>query len=88
MLHFKALRLKTDVLMQCQCVPCMFGRVWLVSYADSFLEPQMRAGCQVWTKSGPTTLGEELNKRCCPFPDTLYTPRERSDLHEKMQKLE
>ena len=53
MLQLKALRLKTDVLMHCylhgQGVPCMFGRVWLLSYADSFLEPQMRVGCQVWT---------------------------------------
>ena len=53
-----------------QGVPCMFDRVWLLSYADSFLEPQMRAGCQVWTESGPTTPGEELNKRCCHLPDT------------------
>ena len=44
------------------------ARVWLVLHADSFLEPQMRAGCQVRTESGPTT-GEELNKRCCPLPD-------------------
>ena len=45
----------------------MFGRVWLVSYVDSFLEPQIR---ELGVRCIPTTPGEELNKRCCPLPDT------------------
>ena len=71
--NLNALNCNTTIQSLCylhgQGVPGMFGRVWLLTYADSFLEPQMRAGCQVWTKSGPTTPGEELNKRCCPLPD-------------------
>ena len=33
-----------------QGVPCMSGRVWLVSHCDSLLEPQMRAGVRCGPK--------------------------------------
>lgn len=53
----------------------MVSRVWPLLHADSYLEPQVRAGCQVGTKVDELLLGVRLlpHQRYYPSLTTPYS---------------